>query len=191
MFFVCMKESFTPDRKLLVTEMDRVSVSEYRNQALFPLAVLLDNVRSTHNVGAVFRTCDAFRVEAVNLCGIAPQPPHPLIHKTALGAEDAVPFCYWKTPLECVEHYRNLGYEIWCLEQTVASMPLESCALDNRKVLLVAGNEVHGVSDEVVACANQCIEIPQFGSKHSLNISVSVGIALYHLLAPCFGFLKR
>lgn len=174
------------NRKQRITEMKRLLPEEYLRARLLPLTILLEDVRSAQNVGAVFRTADAFRVEKILLSGITPQPPHPLIHKTALGAEEVVPFEYVDSTLKAVEAYREKGYKIWCLEQTIHSVPLEESPLNGQKVLLVAGNEVHGVSQELVSLADRSVEIPQWGTKHSLNVSVSVGIALYTLLSPLF-----
>lgn len=174
------------DRKLSITELKRLSPEEYVQSKRLPMVVMLDNIRSAQNVGAIFRTADAFRVSEILLVGITPIPPHPLIHKTALGAEEVVPFKYYATCEEAVRRYRERGYEVWCLEQTAQSIPLSRSHLLGRRVLLVAGNEVHGVSDEVVRLADRSVEIPQYGTKHSLNVSVSVGIALHHLLLPFF-----
>lgn len=179
------------NRKQSITEMKRLTPLQYKEAPLLPLTVLLEDVRSAQNVGAIFRTADAFRVEEIVLTGITPRPPHPLIHKTALGAEDAVPFRYAPTALEVIEEYKLKGYEVWCLEQTIHSTPLEECSMEERKVLLVAGNEVHGVSDELVAQSDRAVEIPQFGTKHSLNVSVSVGVALYALLSPLWSNLQK
>lgn len=177
------------DRKLSILEMNRIDPSQYTRLSRLPITLLLDNVRSAHNVGAAFRTADAFRIEGIVLVGITPQPPHPLIHKTALGAEDVVPFRYYQQATDAVAHFRKEHYQIWCLEQTLHSQSLESCSLGDDKVLLIVGNEVHGVSDEVVAQADKALEIQQFGTKHSLNVSVSIGIALHHLLSPLFSSL--
>lgn len=179
------------NRKLLITEMNRLSKAEYIEREQLPLTILLDNVRSAQNVGSVFRTADAFRVEHILLAGISPCPPHPLIHKTALGAEEVVPFSYIPQAIDVALKYKQKGYEVWCLEQATNSVPLKESSLENRKVLLVAGNEVHGVSDELIEIADRVVEIPQFGTKHSLNVSVSMGIALYSILAPSFSLLTR
>lgn len=170
------------NRKLAITEMHRATLQQYAALPTLPITLLLDDVRSTHNVGAIFRTCDAFRVEHISLSGITPVPPHPLIHKTALGAEMSVPFSYHTDAVKVVMEYKQKGYRIWVLEQTTNSIPPNAAPLDGKKTLLVAGNEVHGVNEEIVSLADACIEIPQYGTKHSLNVSVSVGIALYRII---------
>lgn len=177
-------------RKLAIPEMTRAKPEEYAQLPALPLTILLDDVRSMQNVGAVFRTADAFRVEKILLCGITPCPPHPLIHKTALGAELVVPKEYSSDAISTVSAYREKGYQIWVLEQTTESIVPEQASLSDQKVLLVAGNEVHGVKEEIVALADCCVEIPQYGTKHSLNVSVSVGIALYSILSPFLPSLR-
>ena len=160
-------------RKLKIEEMQRLDVEQFRSEEKVPLTLVLDNVRSLNNVGSLFRTADAFRLEGLILCGITGLPPHPMIHKTALGAE-----------LSAVERLRGKGYKIWALEQATDSLcPEESPLTPPERVALVVGNEVHGVADEVIACVDRCIEIPQYGTKHSLNVSVSAGIAIYSIVA--------
>lgn len=164
--------------------MKRASTEQFAHLPALPLAILLDDVRSAHNVGAIFRTADAFRLHSLALCGITPQPPHPLIHKTALGAELSMRFSYFRFAQEAIAHYKMEGFKIWVLEQTTDSTPPEKSPLEvDEKVLLVVGNEVHGVKEEIVATADRCIEIPQYGTKHSLNVSVSTGIAIYSIVA--------
>ena len=181
-----------PIEKTSILEMQRLTTEEYHAAPKVPLTILLDNVRSMHNVGAVFRTADAFRIEQIVLCGITATPPHTLIHKTALGAEDSVPWHYEKDSLETVLRLKANGYRIWVLEQATGSIPPEQSPLQaDEKAVLVVGNEVFGVRDEIISVADRCIEIPQFGTKHSLNVSVSCGIALYTLLAPLFPLLVR
>lgn len=178
--------------KLRIEDMHRLTLDAYRESSTLPLILLLDDVRSMHNVGAVFRTADAFRIEQIVLCGITATPPHTLIHKTALGAEDSVPWHYEKDSLETVLRLKANGYRIWVLEQATGSIPPEQSPLQSdEKAVLVAGNEVFGVRDEIISVADRCIEIPQFGTKHSLNVSVSCGIGLYTLLAPLFPLLAR
>lgn len=179
-------------RKLSIEEMHRLSLKEYQESSTLPLTLLLDDVRSMHNVGAIFRTADAFRIERIILCGITATPPATLIHKTALGAEDSVPWTYEKDSLSAVETLKESGNQIWVLEQTTGSTPPEhSPLMINESVVLVVGNEVFGVRNEIVDVADRCIEIPQYGTKHSLNVSVSCGIVLYSILQPLLPQLAR
>lgn len=178
-------------RKLHITEMNRLDTETYKERKKIPLVLVLDNVRSMNNVGSIFRTADAFRIEKILLCGITAVPPHPMIHKTALGAEESVAWEYVSSISEKVQTLKEEGYEIWALELATESLSPEKCTLcPNQKVALVIGNEVHGVSDEIIALASRCIEIPQYGTKHSLNVSVSTGIALYTIIAPLLPQLK-
>lgn len=170
-------------RKLNVLEMNRISVDEFKKSKKNPLVVVLDNVRSMYNVGSVFRTADAFRIEAIYLCGITSCPPHPEIHKTALGAEDAVDWYYHKEALETVKMLQQQGYEVLAIEQVEGSTMLQDFVAEtDKKYAVVFGNEVKGVNQEVVDCCNGCLEIPQFGTKHSLNVSVSVGVVLWEMV---------
>jgi len=167
-------------RKLKLDELNRASVEEFKVQQKLPVAVVLDNVRSMHNVGSIFRTCDGFAVEQVCLCGITGQPPHREIEKTALGATQSIHWDYYSTPLEAVERLRQEGYNIIAIEQAEKSIMLNEFKTETgRKYALVFGNEVNGVSDEVMQMIDTCIEIPQFGTKHSFNIVVSAGIVLW------------
>ena len=150
----------------------------------FPIAVLLDNVRSMYNVGSVFRTSDAFLISEIILCGITGCPPHPEINKTALGADESVRWRYEKDALESVSKMKKEGWQICVLEQTHNSIPLQDfIPSSDSRYLLVAGNEVEGVNQEIIDLADVVIEIPQQGVKHSLNVSVSVGIALWQMVA--------
>ena len=177
-------------RKLKITEMGRMNVEEFRASEKMPLIVVLDDVRSMYNVGSVFRTADAFRVEAIYLCGITAQPPHPEIHKTALGAEDTVAWQHFPTALDAVNTLKQQGYTVFSIEQCEGSTQLNELdsqlsALNsklstlNSKFALVLGNEVKGVHQEVVDASDGCIEIPQFGTKHSLNVSTTAGIVIW------------
>jgi 23S rRNA (guanosine2251-2'-O)-methyltransferase len=167
-------------RKLKLDELNRASVTEFKAQDKLPVVVVLDNVRSMHNVGSIFRTCDGFAVEQVCLCGITSQPPHREIEKTALGATQSVSWVYYADPLQAVEQLRKDGYRIIAIEQAENSIMLnEFGAGKNEKYALIFGNEVNGVSDEVMKVIDACIEIPQFGTKHSFNIVVSAGIILW------------
>lgn len=192
------------DRKLLNIELGRVSAEKYRELPDSGVVVVLDNVRSAHNVGSVFRTSDSFKVDKVFLCGICPVPPSAEIHKSGLGAEDSVGWEYCEDTMVAVERLRDEGYTIVSVEQTVNSVKLdrfrpyatqESAAgtsqeiaaetsidpIPSKKYALIFGNEVDGVSQEVVDASDFSLEIPQFGMKHSLNISVSAGVVLWHL----------
>ena len=169
------------DRKLLGVEMNRVSAEAYRQLPPSGIVVVLDNVRSAHNVGSALRTCDAFKVDKVWLCGICAAPPSPEIHKAALGAEDSVPWEHASRTLDVVDRLRAEGYTVVSAEQTVSSVRLDGFMPEpDRRYALVFGNEVDGVAQEVVDASDFTLEIPQFGSKHSLNVSVSVGVLLWH-----------
>ena len=167
-------------RKLQMDELNRKSINEFRQSEKLPLVVVLDNVRSLHNIGSIFRTCDAFLVETVYLCGISATPPHKEIHKTALGAEESVAWKYFETTMQATDDLQANGYAVWGVEQTHNSISLEqfSVALEKRYAL-VFGNEVRGIEQYVLDHCEGCIEIPQFGTKHSFNVSVSAGIVLW------------
>ena len=167
-------------RKLKVTELHRLTPEEFKASRKIPLVVVLDQVRSLNNVGSVFRTSDAFRVEALYLCGITARPPHPEIHKTALGAEDTVRWEYREDTLAAVDELRCAGYVICSIEQAQGSCMLDRLELDKtKKYVVILGNEVKGVQQEVVDRSDCCIEIPQYGTKHSLNVAVSAGIVIW------------
>lgn len=172
--------------KLTTQEMGRLSVDEYRHAAKLPLVVVLDNVRSQHNVGAVFRTADAMCIERVELCGICCCPPNRELHKTALGAEQSVSWQYHKDTCDAVRELHEQGYTVYAVEQAHNSVTLEQAAEtmvgDSRKpVAVVLGHEVFGVQQEVINLCDGCIEIPQYGTKHSMNVSVTAGIVIYRL----------
>ena len=161
--------------------MQRLSVDEFKQANKLPLIVVLDDVRSMHNVGSVFRTGDAFRIEAVYLCGITSTPPMAEIHKTALGAENSVEWRYFDTALEAVEALKSDGYEVYSVEQAHGSTMLQNFTpINNNKYAVVLGNEVKGVHQEVIDASDGCLEIPQFGTKHSMNVSVTGGIIIWH-----------
>lgn len=167
-------------RKLRTIEMNRLSVDDFKNADKMPLVVVLDDVRSMYNVGSIFRTGDAFRIEAVYLCGISAQPPHAEIHKTALGAEDSVEWCYFETALQAVEDLKQRGYEVYSVEQAEGSTMLHDFVPQpNKRYAVVMGNEVKGVHQEVIDNSHGCLEIPQYGTKHSMNVSVTAGIIIY------------
>ena len=168
-------------KKLRTIEMERLTVDEFKQADKLPLIVVLDDVRSMHNVGSVFRTGDAFRIEAVYLCGITSTPPMAEIHKTALGAEDSVTWKYFDTTLEAVETLKAEGYEVYSVEQAHGSTMLQNFTpINNKKYAVVLGNEVKGVHQEVIDASDGCLEIPQFGTKHSMNVSVTGGIIIWH-----------
>ena len=190
-------------RKLRTIEMNRLSVDAFKEAPKMPLIVVLDDVRSMYNIGSVFRTSDAFRVEAVYLCGITARPPHPEIHKTALGGEDSVKWRYFATAQEAVEELHRNNYQVYAIEQCEGSTLLQELKIENGKLKItelqgnhkvqsskfkdqssskyavVFGNEVKGVHQEVVDQCDGCIEIPQFGTKHSMNVSVTAGIVIW------------
>ncbi len=167
-------------RKLKITELNRISKEEYKKVEKLPLIVVLDNVRSLHNVGSVFRSSDAFRVEAIYLCGITAVPPQPEIHKTALGAEDSVDWKYYECTQDAVKDLKLAGVEVWTVEQVEGSIMLQNFIPSReKKYAIILGNEVKGVQQEVVDSCDGCIEIPQFGTKHSLNVSVTAGILIW------------
>ena len=175
-------------RKLKVTELNRLDVEQFKASVKTPLAVVLDDVRSMHNVGSVFRTADAFRVELVCLCGITSCPPHAEIHKTALGAEDSVEWKHYDSAMEAVQELHAAGFEVYALEQVEGSVSLNDFVPENgKKYAIVLGNEVKGVAQEVVDACDGALEIPQFGTKHSLNVSVSGGIAIWHFAKSLLG----
>ena len=162
--------------------MQRLTVDEFHEANKLPLIVVLDDVRSLYNVGSVFRSADAFRVEAVYLCGITATPPHPEIHKTALGGEDSVDWRYFKTATEAVEALHQEGVTVYSIEQVEGSTKLQNLQLDtNKRYAVVFGNEVKGVHQEVVDMSDGCLEIPQFGTKHSLNVSVTAGMVIWEV----------
>lgn len=158
-----------------------MSVDEFKESEKMPLVVVLDDVRSMYNVGSVFRTSDAFRVAAIHLCGITAQPPHAEIHKTALGAEDSVDWEYFSSAKESVRALQEQGFKVFAVEQAEGSTMLQNLSLDDDKgkYAIVMGNEVKGVNQEVVDMCDGCIEIPQFGTKHSLNVSTTAGIVIW------------
>lgn len=167
-------------RKLKVTEMNRLTVEEFKEAKKIPLVVVLDDVRSLHNIGAVFRTSDAFLVDCIYLCGITATPPHPEMHKTALGAEYTVDWKYFQHTEDAVNELRTMGYTLFAIEQCEGSILLDKLVLEpDKKYAVVLGNEVKGVKQEVVNLCDGCIEIPQFGTKHSLNVSVTAGIIIW------------
>jgi tRNA G18 (ribose-2'-O)-methylase SpoU len=163
-----------------MNELNRKTVDEFKQSGKLPLVVVLDNIRSLHNIGSVFRTADAFLIEAIYLCGISATPPHREIHKSALGAEDSVEWKYFDTTMQAVDCLQANHYAVWGVEQTQNSVSLENFTLERGKpYALVFGNEVRGIEQEVIDRCAGCVEIPQFGTKHSFNVSVSAGIVLW------------
>ena len=178
-------------RKLKITEMCRMTVDEFHEAEKLPLMVVLDGVRSLYNVGSVFRTADAFRVSGIVLCGITATPPNSEIHKTALGAEDSVAWQYFKDTMEAVSWLHSEGYTLLAIEQCEGSTMLQYFSpkiknissqeeLEGVKYAVILGNEVKGVQQQVIDACDGCLEIPQFGTKHSMNVSVTAGIIIWH-----------
>lgn len=170
-------------KKKTIWDMNRPSIEDYRRSDKMPLTVVVDNVRSLNNIGSIFRTADAFAVERLILCGISATPPSPEIHKTALGAENSVEWDYCGATLEAIDRLKSEGAVICCLEQVIDSVALQEFTPDfsaGRRYAFVVGNEVDGVDPAVVDRCDVCIEIPQLGTKHSLNVAVSAGIAMWH-----------
>lgn len=169
-------------RKLLNDELDRLSVEEFKRVDKIPLTLVLDNVRSLNNIGSIFRTADAFRLEKIYLCGITATPPHREIHKTALGATESVRWEYKEETVDAISELKQTGYQIFSVEQAEGALLLDQVQLaDNQKYALVFGHEVRGVDQRVVDMSDHCLEIPQYGTKHSLNISVAAGIVIWEL----------
>ena len=169
------------NRKLKLEELNRVSIADFKQQKKDPVIVLLDNVRSLHNVGSVFRTCDAMAVEKLYLCGITAKPPHREIQKTAIGATESVNWEYMQDAISIIHRYKKVGYTIISIEQTSNSIALGNYNWKNEKVLLIFGNEVDGVQQKIIDLSDISLEIPQWGTKHSFNITVSAGIVLWDL----------
>ena len=162
-------------------ELNRKSTDEFKKAEKLPIVIVLDNVRSMNNVGSVFRSADAFLVEAIYLCGVTATPPHREIQKTALGATETVNWKHFETTLEAVHSLKNEGYKVYAVEQAEQSIMLNKFISDSAKIALVFGNEITGVEQTVIDVCDACIEIPQYGTKHSLNISVSVGIVVWEV----------
>ena len=167
-------------RKLTMEELHRISVQEFKEAEKLPLTVVLDNVRSQNNIGSVFRTGDAFRVERICLCGICSTPPHRDIHKTALGAEESVAWKYYEESIDCVRELKEQGYKVYAVEQVDDSVMLDSITVDmGDRIAVIFGNEVEGVQEELLPLCDGSIEIPQQGTKHSLNVSCAAAIVLW------------
>jgi 23S rRNA (guanosine2251-2'-O)-methyltransferase len=169
-------------RKLSLAELGRMSTEEHKKSKKLPIILILDNLRSQHNIGSIFRTADAFRLEAIYLCGISASPPNREIHKTALGATDSVTWKYFETTMQAVEALKNSGYRLCTVEQTEGSISLQEFTIPESAGLgVVLGNEVGGVEQAVVDASDYCVEIPQFGTKHSLNVAVTAGIMIWEV----------
>jgi 23S rRNA (guanosine2251-2'-O)-methyltransferase len=167
-------------KKLKLEELGRISINQFKDSEKIPVCILLDNIRSLHNVGSAFRTADAFRIEKIILTGITGIPPHREIQKTALGATESVDWVYSESPAKAISDLKSKGYKIVIVEQTTDSIPLQTFHGEpGIKYCLVFGNEVHGVSEESIDLGDLALEIPQLGTKHSLNISVCLGIVLW------------
>jgi tRNA G18 (ribose-2'-O)-methylase SpoU len=176
-------------RKLQVNELGRLSKEEFKQSPKIPVVIVLDDIRSRHNIGAAFRTADAFAVESIILCGICATPPNNEIHKSALGAEETVKWKYKSETLNAIKDLKEKGYTIICAEQTENSTRLQNLTIEySNKYAVVFGNEVKGVRQEVLDICDVAVEIPQFGTKHSLNVSVSIGIILWEIINQ--GFIK-
>ena len=172
----------TPMQKLSMMDLERISIDEFKEARKIPLVIVLDNIRSQHNTGSVFRTADAFRIEKIYLCGITATPPNREIQKSALGATESVNWKYYENTLEAIKILKSEGFTIIAAEQARGSIHPEELKIDqDKKYALIFGNEVMGVDDEVMKECDLCIEIPQFGTKHSLNVSVSAGILMWEL----------
>ena len=170
-------------QKRKITELNRISVEEFQSKTKLPLVVILDNIRSLHNIGAIFSTCDAFLIEEIYLCGITATPPNAEIHKTALGAENTVKWVYFESIMDAIRQLQTKGYSVFAVEQVKQSIPLNELKIDvTKKYAIIVGNEVKGVQQVAVDMCNGAIEIPQFGTKHSLNVSIAAGIVIWDLV---------
>ncbi len=176
-------------RKRTMTELNRLTVEEYKAAEKFPVSIVLDNIRSQNNIGSVFRTADAFRLQEVHLCGITATPPHREIHKTALGATESVDWFYHPATMDAVKSLILQGYTILAVEQVKGSILLPDYhPISGNKLAIIFGNEVNGIDEEILGYATTCIEIPQFGTKHSINVAVTVGIVIWDLFLKMHNF---
>ena len=170
-------------RKLSMEELNRKSVDEFKLSEKIPIVIVLENVRSAYNVGSIFRTSDAFLLESIYICGYTAHPPHKEIKKTALGAEDTVAWKYFKKTREAIEELRKENYRVFSIEQAVNSHPLQETTIEkDEKIAVIFGNEVTGVEQSTIELTDGCIEIPQLGTKHSLNIATAVGVVLWEFV---------
>lgn len=169
-------------RKLKLDELGRLSTESFKTADKHPIILVADNIRSGHNIGSLFRTADAFAIEEVCICGISPKPPHKEINKTAIGATSSVAWSYFDSVRECIEKLKHAGYHILAVEQTDESKLIRTYQWQRKPVALILGNEVDGVSDDIMDLVDEALEIEQYGTKHSLNVSVCAGIALHALI---------
>jgi 23S rRNA (guanosine2251-2'-O)-methyltransferase len=177
--------------KLKNQDLNRLTVSEYKIVDKLPIVIVLDNIRSQNNIGSVFRTADAFRVSEIHLCGITATPPHREIHKTALGSTESVAWKYFPSTTDSIKKLRYAGFRICAVEQTSASIPVDQFyPSDNKNLAVIFGNEIHGVDEKVIQEVDFCIDIPQFGTKHSLNIAVAAGIVIWDLFKKINNVIK-
>lgn len=175
-------------KKLSLEQLNRVSIEEFKERKKLPVVLVLDNIRSLNNVGSAFRTTDAFAIQKLLLCGITGKPPHRDIQKTALGATESVEWEHFPNVTECISNLKELGYTMVAVEQTDSSTLLQNFKIETeKKYAFLVGNEVKGVSDEALPLCDTCLEIPQFGTKHSLNVSVSIGIVLWEYMRQSLG----
>ena len=175
-------------RKLTISELNRVSVDQYQLIRKLPIVIILDNIRSQNNIGSIFRTSDAFLIQEIHLCGITATPPHREIHKTALGATDSVTWKYYADGVDSVRELKMNGFTLYAVEQTTQSVDLGQISItSSSKIALVFGNEVEGINEGVLKLVDDCIEIPQFGTKHSLNVSVAAGIVIWEVFKKMMG----
>ena len=186
-FLIFEKRTFADMRKLTMDELGRKSIADFKMANKKPIVVVMDNIRSMHNVGSVFRTSDGFLIDGICLCGFTPQPPHRDIHKTALGATETVDWVYYENTVEAVKDLKQRGYQVYAIEQTEGSISLEQFKqlhpnASDHPLAFVFGNEVDGVDQEVIEICDGVIEIPQWGMKHSLNISVAAAIVLWEFV---------
>jgi 23S rRNA (guanosine2251-2'-O)-methyltransferase len=171
-------------KKLTMEELDRLTVDQFKESSKIPVIIVLDNIRSQHNIGSIFRTADAFRIHCIHLCGITATPPNREMQKTALGATESVEWKYFPATIDSVKTLKQDGYYVVAIEQADESVNVSDFKPTTyKKIALVFGNEVHGVDDEVMEICDGCIEIPQHGTKHSLNVSVAAGIVIHEIFA--------
>ena len=169
-------------QKLSLAELNRLNIEEYKRLEKLPIVIVLDNIRSMSNIGSIFRTSDAFMIDSIHLCGITSQPPKNEIRKTALGATESVEWKYYENTMESIEDLKKDGYQIISIEQAQNSLMLQDFQpKPQKKLALIVGNEVKGVEQEVIDASDICLEIPQFGTKHSLNVSISAGLVIWHV----------
>lgn len=179
-------------RKLSTKELGRKTVEEFHLSKKFPIIIVLENIRSAYNVGSVFRTADAFLIEAIYICGYSAKPPHKEIKKTALGAEETVSWKHFKTSAEAIEELKNKNYKVYAVEQAEGSCELQAVSFEpDEKIAVVFGNEVTGVEQSTIHLCDGCIEIPQLGMKHSLNIATAAGVVLWELLRTSIALINQ